>query len=305
MISWRLVEGCVLYPLKRPHLGYRVHASRHPPLADEQTSALDGSYIVPAYPRSPFWTLASLTVLEGVRQRFWLALGGVLLVGLLLAGFASFLAVTEARQIFSALLGAFLRLAAVLLIGLHVLSSQTRSHQDKVLELLFSLPVSRGVCFFGTLAGYALLVFFVVLLFCGTLLFFVPFAQVILWGGSLFLELLIVAVFSFLAQLTVRQVPAAFLVVLFFYLLSRTMTSLQWVGQGAIMPHDSVHLPVINAMLNAMAFILPGLDRFTQSEWLAYGQGGWEDFLFVIVQGVSYLVLLCGAVLIDLYRKDP
>lgn len=253
---------------------------------------------------TPFLTFATLTVLEGMRQRLLLLLGGVLLVGLFLAGFAGELAVTEVAQIRSSLLGAFLRLAAVLLAALYVLQSQAREQDDKGLELVFSLPVPRSLYFFGKLAGYMLLVLVMVCLFCGALLFFAAPAQVALWGGSLFLELWIVVTFGFLVQLTLRKIPAAFLTILFFYFLSRTMASLQLVGQGALMPQDSLYLQTINTLLNAIAFLLPSLDRFTQSAWLAYGQGGWEDFLLVSVQSIVYFVWLCGAVLIDLYRKN-
>lgn len=251
----------------------------------------------------PFLALATFTVLEGVRRRLWLPSLGILLVGISLAGFMGSLAITEAQQIRSGLLGAFLRLAAVLLASLYVLHSQAQEYQNKGLALLFSLPISRSVYFFGKLAGYFLLALAMVWFFSFALLFFSTPASVAFWGGALFLELCIVVAFSFLVQLTVRQVPTAFLIVLFFYLLSRTIASLQLVGQGAIMPQDSLSLVVINAVLHVMAFILPSLDRFAPSEWLMYGSASWHDLWLVIVQGVGYLIFLCGVVLVDLHRK--
>ncbi|MBF0400566.1 MAG: ABC transporter permease [Magnetococcales bacterium] len=253
---------------------------------------------------SHFSTLAFLTLLEGARQRLVVVLLGILLVGLSLAGFAGALAITEAREVRSTLLGAFLRFAAALLTALYVLHSQFRAYHDKGLEQLFSLPLTRTVYLFGKLAGYGLLIMIMVGLFSGVLLFFAPPLQVALWGGSLLLELWIVAAFSFWVQLTIRSFPAAFLMVLFFYVLARTLTSLQLVGQGVIMPQHSPYFQAINAVLAAIGFILPGLDRFTQSEWLAYGSGQWEDLLFVCGQGVIYLILLAALALIDLYRKS-
>ena len=250
-----------------------------------------------------YTALTILTLLEGLRQRLLLVGVGIVLAGLLLAGFVGSLAVTEAGQIRSAFLGAFLRLAAALLIPLYLLHSQTRESQEKGLELLFSLPLTRTVYFLGKLSGYALLIVILVLLFAGTLLFFAPPAQVALWSGSLFLELWILAVFSFLVQLTIRPLPAAFIIVLFFYLLARTWASLELVSQGAIMPGGLYGL-ITHALLQAIAFVLPSLDRFTRSEWLAYGSGGWEDGVFVLFQGGSYLLLLMGIALIDLHRKN-
>ncbi len=252
--------------------------------------------------RSPVLILAALTIREGVRHRlFWVVLGMVL-VGLSLAGFAGALVITEAGLLRSALLGAFLRLSAAVLTALYLLHSQFREEHDKGLELLFSLPLTRTAYLWGKLAGYAVLVLWMVGLFSAVLIFFAQPVQVALWGGSLLLELWIVMLFSFLVQLTIRSFPAAFLIVLLFYLLSRTLAGLQGVGQGALMPQGLSWL-VVNGILNVIAFLLPSLDRFTRSEWLAYGTGTGEDLLFVLAQGGSYLLLLAGAALIDLHRK--
>lgn len=254
-------------------------------------------------PTSPFFTLATYTILEGVRQRLLPLLGGVILLGLALATFAGSLAITEASQIRAGILGAFLRWVAVLLATFHLLHSQGREQDDKGLELLFSLPLSRATWFFGTLAGYGVLALAMALLFTGALLAFAPLAPVALWGISLFLEVTIVMTFAFLVQLTIRKKSSAALIVLLFYFLARALSSLQWVGQGAIMPQSSTALQVVNTVLDGVAFLLPGLDRFTQSAWLVYGHGGGDDLLFVLIQSVAYLPLLCGAALVDLYRK--
>lgn len=253
---------------------------------------------------SPCITLALLTLREGVRQRFLWVLVGVLLLGIFLASFARSLAVTEAQEIFNALLAGFLRLMAVLVTILYVLNSQARESQDQGMALLFSLPMARSSYFFGKLAGYALLVLCLVGLFSLPFLLFGSLAQGSLWGSSLFLELLIVVVFSFLVQGTIRPVPVAFVTVLLFYLLSRIMASLLLIGHGAILPQDSSYRIVLNTLLQTIAYLLPRLDRFTQSEWVVYDQGGWSDLYFVLMQSIGYLCMLCGAALFDLYRKS-
>ena len=53
-----------------------------------------------------------------------------------------------------------------------------------------------------------------------------------------------------------------------------------------------------------LAFVLPGLERFTASEWLVYHTGGWHDLTFIAGQTVVYLLLLSGAALFDLYRRS-
>jgi hypothetical protein len=46
------------------------------------------------------------------------------------------------------------------------------------------------------------------------------------------------------------------------------------------------------------------LDRFTPSEWLIYHGATVVDLLPILAQTVIYLVLLIGAALFDLYRKN-
>ncbi|MBF0462287.1 MAG: ABC transporter permease [Magnetococcales bacterium] len=252
---------------------------------------------------SLFFTLTALTVREGIRQRLAWVMLGMVLVGLCLAGFAGSLAITEAEQVRSTLLGAFLRLSAALLTALSVLHSQNQEYQDKRAEWLFSLPLPRTVYLFGKLAGYAILIGIMAVLLASVLPFFAPPAQVALWAGSLFWELWIVAAFSLLVQWTIRSLPAAFLLVLLFYLLSRTLAGMQSVGHGAILPQEGLPWLAAQAVLEVISFLLPRLDRFTQSEWLAYGSGNWADLLFVLAQGGSYLILLAGVSLWDLSRK--
>ena len=84
----------------------------------------------------------------------------------------------------------------------------------------------------------------------------------------------------------------------------RTVVILQWVGQGPIMPKGVITVWLMNRFIDGLAFVLPALDRFTRSDWLVYGDGGWEDLLFVVVQGGIYWALLSAAALIDLYRKN-
>ncbi|MBF0453830.1 MAG: ABC transporter permease [Magnetococcales bacterium] len=252
----------------------------------------------------PINTIASLTIQEGVKTRLIPLVLGLLFVGVLLSSFAGTLAVTESREIQSALLGSFLRLAGVLVLCLFVLNSQVREYHDKGLELILALPVPRSHYFFGKLAGHASLAFLMVLSFAATLLFYAPADQVFIWSVSLFFELLIVVALSLFCLFTFNQVPAAFTVVFAIYLLSRVMTSLILVGQGPIMPQQVVVNWVMNQMMWALSFLLPGLDRFTQSRWLAYGGAAADDLLFVVGQGTIYLLFLGGAALIDLYRKS-
>lgn len=252
----------------------------------------------------PILVIARVTALEGLKVKLLWLVVGVLLAGVLLASFGGTLAVTEGAEIRIALLAPFLRLSAVLVTALFVLNSQVREFNDKGAELVLSLPIPRAVYYFGRLAGYILSVMPMALLFVAALLFYAPAGPVGLWGFSLLMELVIIIALSLLCLFTFNQVPPAFSMVLAVYLLARSVTSLQLVGHGPIMPQSAPYMVVMNGLVDGIAFVLPALDRFTRTDWLVYGGGDWADAAFVTAQGLVYLALLSGAALVDLYRKN-
>src|SRR6266567_1997642 len=113
---------------------------------------------------SPYFTLsmsivaslARATLLEAVRNRLlWLAVI-VVVIAFGLAQFLNQVAITESREIQTALLAAPLRVAAVFIVAVFVITSMVRELSDKITELLLSLPAPRSAYFFGKFAGYAI-----------------------------------------------------------------------------------------------------------------------------------------------------
>ena len=56
-------------------------------------------------------------------------------------------------------------------------------------------------------------------------------------------------------------------------------------------------------MVNAISFVLPDLNRFSNSEWLVYGTVD-SNLIFIIIQTITYLGLLISAGIFDLSRKE-
>lgn len=248
-------------------------------------------------------TIAFYTLLEALRNRLMWLLFAVVLIGIGISGFLNALAITESRQIQLALLAAFLRFSAVFLIATFVVTSMVREFNDKGLELVLALPLPRVGYLFGKLAGFALLAVVPTVLFGLLTLLLTPPLQTALWMISLLCELWIVAAFSLLCVLTFNQIMTALSAVMAFYLLARSITALQLMGSSAQADH-SVSQQVINAVINTISTLLPHLDQFTRTEWLVYHTGNWTNLLMLIVQSAIFLVLLSGASLFDLYRKN-
>jgi len=248
--------------------------------------------------------IAKYTALEALRTRLFWVIFFVVIASIGLAEFISQVAITESQQIQSAVVGAILRMVAVLFLSLFVITSMVREFNDKGFELVLSLPLPRSGYYFGKFLGFALVALLIALLFSFPLLVYVPADQVGMWGLSLFLELLIIAALSLLCLFTFNHVTIAFICVVAFYLLSRSIGAIQLIGHGPLAETHKLPQQFINSIVDAIAYILPGLDRFTSTEWLVYHSGTMNDLFVVLGQSMIYLLVLSAAALFDLYRKN-
>lgn len=248
--------------------------------------------------------IARYTLLEALRNRLlWLALM-LVAAGLAFTQFLQQVAITESVQIQAALLAALLRIGAVFILAAYVVTSMVREFNDKVTELILSRPLRRSSYFFGKLAGYAVVALALALISSLPLLLFSPAARVALWGLSLACELLLVTAFALFCVFSLTQVMSALAAVTCFYLLSRSISALQIMAANPLSDTLSAGQKVVNFVIDAIAFVLPGMDRMTQTGWLLYGAPTAAEFAHVLVQTTAYALLLCGAALFDLQRKN-
>jgi ABC-type transport system involved in multi-copper enzyme maturation permease subunit len=248
--------------------------------------------------------IARYTLLEALRNRLlWLALI-LVAAGLVFTQFLQQVAITESNQIQAALLAAFLRVGAVFMLAGFVITSMVREFNDKVMELILSRPLRRGSYFFGKLSGYVAVALALALLASLPLALFAPAPQVALWGLSLACELLIVTAFALFCVFSLTQVMSALAAITGFYLLSRSISALQIIAASPLSDDLSLGQKVVNFVIDAIAFLLPGLDRMTQTSWLIYGPPPAADIAQLLEQTAVYTLLLCGAALFDLQRKN-
>ena len=247
--------------------------------------------------------IARYTLLEALRNRLlWLALI-LVAAGLGFTQFLQQVAITESNQIQAALLAAVVRVGSVFMLASFVVTSMVREFNDKVMELILSRPLRRSSYFFGKLAGYAAIALALALISSLPLALFAPAQQVALWGLSLACELLIVTAFSLFCVLSLTQVISALAAVAGFYLLSRSISTLQIMAANPL-SDLSLGQQLVNFVIDAIAFLLPGIDRMTQTGWLIYSAPDPAEILAVLAQTGAYVLLLCGAALFDLQRKN-
>ena len=251
----------------------------------------------------PTATLVRLALLEARRGGLaWLALA-LIVLSTALAAFLSQVAITEGRALQVAVVGALLRAVAVFVVASHVIASIRREIDDKRLEMMLALPLSRTQQYLGRLAGYAASAICLSAAFALPLLLWAAAPAVAAWGISLACETALVAALALFFGITLAQFVPAFAATAGFYLLSRMMPTIQLVAASPLAEPSPLQ-DAARFSVDAVALLLPGLDAATRTEWLLYGTPGGAAFASVLAGLLGYGVLVIAAGLFDFHRRS-
>src|SRR5919109_4405415 len=187
----------------------------------------------------PALILGRLVLLEARRGGLaWLA-AAALVAGIALSAFLAQLAITESRLLQAAVVAALLRVCAVFLLATQVVASVRREIDDRRLELMLALPLSRAAQYLGRLAGFVLLGMVLAAVFALPLLLWAPPAAVLAWALSLAVELALVAAAALFFAMTLAQLVPALAATAALYLLARSFGAIQAIASGPL-ASDSV-----------------------------------------------------------------
>ena len=251
----------------------------------------------------PVATLARSVLLEARRGGLpWLAAAS-LVVGLGAAAFLAQVALTDTAALQLAVLAALLRACAVFLIAAQVTAATLREIQDKGLELMLSLPLSRTTHYLGRLAGFAACGVALAAIFSAALLLWAAPLPAVLWGVSLAFEGALVAAAALFFAMTLPSLVSAIGATVGLYLLARAMPAIQAMA-AAPMPEESWAGRLARGAVDALAFLLPRLDAATRTEWLLYDAPAAGAYAAAIGGLVLYMVLLVAAGLFDFHRRN-
>ena len=252
----------------------------------------------------PATILARLVLLEARRSALpWLAAASIA-AALVAGAFLSSVALTESRELRVAVVAALLRACAVFLVAAQVASSIQREIDDKGLEQMLSLPLSRAVHYLGRLAGFAACGVALALLFAVPLAPWTAPAALALWTISLALECALVAAAALFFSLSLAQLVGAISATLALYLLGRSMSAIQAIAAGPL-ADESPAGRLARGVVDALAFVLPKLDGVTRTEWLVYGTPAAGDYAWALGGLLLYALLRTAAGLFDFYRRAP
>jgi len=253
--------------------------------------------------RHPFIIIARYTLVEALRSGLpWLA--AAFIVGVLgLSGFLSRVAITEAAALQATAAGALLRACAVFLVAAHVVASVAREANDKGLELVLALPVSRAAYYIGKLAGFGFSGAMLATVFAVPLLIWANPAELAAWWLSLAAETALVAAAALFFASAMPQSLAALAAVAGLYVLGRSMSAIQAIAGGP-QAADSLPADAGRWLVDALALLLPRLDAATRSDWLLYGSPPAGEFGRMLFGLLLYFLLLAAAGLFDFSRRN-
>ena len=249
-------------------------------------------------------TLARFVLLEARRTRLPLLILCALAAGIGLAGFLSQLALTESASLQAGVLAAFFRATGVFICAAFVVTSMVRESNDKGTELLLSLPISRAAYYVGKLAGFGACGALVAGIFSLVMLIWSPPLAVLAWFASLSLEIWLVAAVSLFFVVTLGDVVPALAASAGVYLLGRTVAAIQSISESPLAAEDDLMQKIAGWAIDAVALVLPPLDRATQTGWLVYSVPSVEEFASVAGGLILYGVLVTAAGLFDFHRRN-
>jgi len=249
-------------------------------------------------------TIARFTTLEAVRTRLPLMAAAILGFIWLMSFFVHQIAITESGRLQSSFFAAGARLACVFTLALYVTSSMVREFNEKGLELVLALDLPRASYLLGKLLGFFAIAAVLAVLAALPLALSVPPSVMAVWSASLALELAIVCTASLFCIVTFSQVLPAVSLVVAFYLLARVITAMRLMAETALIGDLGGARPAVNFGVEALSYLMPALDRYAMTEWIAARSVDAGVLGPLVLQGATCVALLLAASLIDFYRRE-
>lgn len=235
---------------------------------------------------------------EGLRSRSALACGLVFAVLALGAWFAGELALTESARIRAGFFAATARIAAVLLLCLHVVNALQREWADGEAALILALAIGRSTWLAGRMAGFVLLALLFALLAGLFALAFAPWRHALVWATSLAPEFALMAGFAGFAALGLRSPVSALALISGFYLLARNIAAIQLIASNPL--GGAPAWP--DTLAHSIGLLLPDLSQLTSAAVLADGAAILPGQAWI--QAAIYLLLCFAAASFELTRRE-
>jgi ABC-type transport system involved in multi-copper enzyme maturation permease subunit len=249
-------------------------------------------------------TIGRYTVLEALRTRLPALTAVAIGVIFVASFFVREISITESVRIQTSFYAGTARFAMFFLAALHVIASISREFHEKGLDMVLALDVPRSHYVLGKLAGFLAIAAALAAAAGIPLLSLAGWEAAAQWSLSLAFELAIVASLSLFCVITFASLMPAASFVLAFYLLARTLTAMRLISGNPVSGADALSHRVMHWLIEALAFVVPALDRWTRTAWLVDETGSWTTLAALAGHTVVFGVVITAAAVFDMHRRN-
>lgn len=239
---------------------------------------------------------------NALRDRLYLGIALLLACVFAISIFLGSTSAAEKAQNTAVFASSSARIIINLGIILFICLNLSRAFENKELEFILSKAMSREKFILSYLSSFFIAALIIFSIFAIALLLITKanLIGILIWLGSLALELLIVICFSLLAALTLKNSLLAIMASCSFYLLSRMMG----IFILSLENLNTTDKPILIYAIKTISLIFPRLDLFAQSVWINYGFYDYKIFAIIILQSLIYTTLLIFMSFYDFKRKQ-
>lgn len=250
------------------------------------------------------WLLTKHHLSAAIRDKLFIGLLVLIVVGMSLSTFLGSSSITESDQFSLVFASGGLRIGGLLTLVLFTVFYIRRCFDSHAVEYLLSKPITR----FQFLLSYTVSLSFLALIiaaFMVVALVAMPGTvepmNIIFWGASIFAELIIMVNVALFFSLMLSSAVSASMISIAFYVLARLIGGILAIVNSGASPS---HIIFEKSMLLISIFI-PRLDLMGQSSWLVYGiESADISWAFILMQGMIFCGLVFAASFWDLQRKQ-
>ena len=251
-------------------------------------------------------TLINYVLMAARRDRFFLSLLCIMILGAVTSFFMSSSAIVEKTEFSIVYLAAAERLLGIIGLVLFVVFFVRRSFESRDVEYLLTRPVSRWSFIFSHSVSFSILSLIISAAVVSSVFFVTHHVNnsggSFYWAAGVICEYLIVVNVAFFLSMVLSSPVGAALGTLGFYVLGRLMGQLLYISQ-----HPAEIVPaynILSGIFRLVSMFIPRLDLLAQTSWLLYGPSGAHEFIFIIVQLALFLILILFATFFDLRRRQ-
>lgn len=240
------------------------------------------------------------------RDRLFLLFLLLAVLGVCLSIFLGSSAITEKDQFSIVFLASGLRVGGLIMLILFVVFYLRRSFESRDVEYLLARPITRLQFLFAHSFAFSILATIVAVI-TTLILIAVPSAGAslggyIVWGASVWAELLIMVNVALFFSLILSSAVAGSLACIAFYVLSRMIGSILAIVHAG--SDGGAFSMLAEKVMLFISIFIPRLDLMGQTSWLVYGGEAIQDLSFFIIQAVVFYGLIMAAALVDLNRRQ-